>query len=204
MVNMTFCAHDWLNNLSETLIVYSDHRFFDKVKECCDYPAYVKDEISKLIKESRKKENLANLAFYIEKFKNTSDPRATYELYIMGHKYSSVYPTDETSIAKARAAFCEHLQRPLDDLQRELLSDMVRNDSFDGDFAYQALLPVVDRTFERFIEPRLEEAEDSLEKYLDRPDYEGDYFDQLNVIMYQERIKELKDLLRAIRERKKE
>jgi hypothetical protein len=79
----------------------------------------------------------------------------------------------------------------------------VRNDSFDGDFAYQALLPVVDRTFERFIEPRLEEAEDSLEKYLDRPDYEGDYFDQLNVIMYQERIKELKDLLRVIRERKK-
>lgn len=204
MVYLTYSAQDWLNKISENIVVYNTHRFFDKVKECCDYPAYVKDEISKLIKESRKKENLANLAFYIEKFKNTSDPRATYELYIMGHKYNLHYPSDEASIESARNAFCEHVSRPLNDLQRELLSDMVRNDSFDGDFAYRALLPVVDRAFEQFIAPRIEDAEDSLEKYLDRPDYEGDYYDQLNVIMYQERIKELKDLLRAIRERKKE
>ncbi len=204
MVYLTYSAQDWLNKISENIVVYNTHRFFDKVKECCDYPLLVRDDLSELIKDARKPENSANLSLYREKLKTMSDPRATLELFLMGHKYNSHYPSDEASIESARNAFCEHISRPLNDLQRELLSDMVRNDSFDGDFAYRALLPVVDRAFERFIAPRVEDAEDSLEKYLARPDYEGDYYDQLNVIMYQERIKELKDLLRAIRERKKE
>ncbi len=202
MVNMSSAAYLWLNQKSDMLPFYCPCRFFDKVKECCDHPTCIKDELSDWLQVVRLETNRPRLPAFAERLKMFDDPRATYELYLMGFRWGLVYPSDPEHTAMARRIFGEHVSRPLSDLQKELLADMVRNSAEDGDFVFQALLPVVDKSFEHLLLPRLEEAKQDLENYLARPDWEGDYYDQINVIMYEERAKELETLLKTARTRK--
>ncbi|PKL39291.1 MAG: hypothetical protein CVV41_21820 [Candidatus Riflebacteria bacterium HGW-Riflebacteria-1] len=199
MVNMSSAAHIWLEQMSDSSRSSRPGSFFDAVKECCDYPDYIKDELGDWLKVVRLEQNRPRLPAFAERLKEFSDPRATYELYLMGFPWGLKYPSDNEHVAMARRVFGEHISRPLNDLQRELLADMVRNSAQDGDFVFQALLPAVDRRFADFLLPRIDEASHSLKAYQERSDWEGDYYDQINVIMYQERIRELESLLDAAR-----
>ncbi len=195
MVNMSEKARIWLDEQSESLRFYQPCRFFDKIKECCDYPDYIKDYLSAFIGAARTTTDFDRLSAFAAKFRDYQDPRATYELYLMGFKWGLKYPASQEVLEMAQAAFREHVSAPLCDLQRELLADMVRNSAEDGDWVFQALLPVVDGKFADLFQARLDEAGISLKQYLDRPDWEGDYYDQINVIMYEKRIEELEKLL---------
>lgn len=199
MVSMSSAARIWLGKNAGSLYYQDSFRFIHVIRECCNYPAYVKDDLSALIAAARDKNNWSRLAAFAERFKITDDPRATYELYLMWFRWGLVYPTDDEHVQMAKQAFVDHVSAPLTELQKELLADMVRNSAEDGDYVTQALLPVVDSSFVRYFSPRLDEARESLEEYINRPDWEGDYYDQINVIMYQERIKELESLLARCR-----
>ena len=199
MVNMSAAAQAWLGRMSASLSFSSSTRFFDRVKECCNYPDYINDELSEWLRVVRNESNRPRLPDFAERLKRFQDPRATYELYLMGFPWGLKYPSEEGHVEMARRVFGEHISQPLNILQKELLADMVRNSAQDGDFVFRALVPVVDKSFESFLVPRIDEARDSLQEYIERPDWEGDYYDQINVIMYQERIKELESLLEAAR-----
>ena len=199
MVNMSAKARIWLDEQTEALRFYQPCRFFDKIRECCDYPDYIKDYLSAFIGAARTTTDFDRLKAFAAKFRDSQDPRATYELYLMGFKWGLKYPATQEVIEMAREAFRDHVSSQLNDLQRELLADMVRNSAEDGDFVFQALLPVVDSKFEDLFQARLDEAVISLKNYCERPDWEGDYFDQINVIMYEKRIEELEKLIAACR-----
>jgi len=199
MVNASSAAQIWLQQITGSLSFCDSARFFDMVKKCCDYPEDIKDELSEWLRVVRNEENRPRLPAFAEKLKSFPDPRATYELYLMGFPWGLKYPSDPDHVEMARRVFGEHVRQPLTILQKELLADMVRNSAQDGDFVFQALLKVVDKSFERFLMPRIDEARDSLKDYLERPDWESDYYDQINVIMYEKRISELESLLKNAR-----
>ncbi|PKL47560.1 MAG: hypothetical protein CVV42_12570 [Candidatus Riflebacteria bacterium HGW-Riflebacteria-2] len=199
MVNVSSAAQIWLQQITGSLSFYSEGRFFDMVKKCCDEPENINDELSEWLRVVRNEENQPRLPAFAERLKAFTDPRATYELYLMGFPWGLKYPSTPDHVEMARRIFGEHIRQPLTIIQKELLADMVRNSAQDGDFVFQALLNVVDKSFERFLVPRIDEARDSLKDYLERPDWEGDYYDQINVIMYEKRISELESLLQAAR-----
>ena len=207
MSGISVHALEWFNSVASTYYCESrpvhffrETNFPGLVKQLCDSAEWGCEPINRIIFRSRSAASYEEKHLRGRELEPISDPRATYELFLMGQMWGRVYPTDEAFLRIGKERFGSHVAQGLSDLQIELLVDMIR-DSFGGDdgTVFRVLLPVVDGRFESLVADRIEATASYLKGYQEKSDWEGDYFDQVNVLMYQNRLKELKQLQEAIR-----